>query len=50
MLNKIVKKIALILIIIVSTFGWIIGFVDMSKNGVSHTLRVMIFYNPFTTF
>lgn len=50
MLNKIIKKIALILLIIVSTFGWINGFVDMSKNGILHTVRVMIFYNPFTTF
>lgn len=50
MLNKIINRIAFKLLVIVSTFGWIYGIADMLKNGISHTIRVMIFYNPFTTF
>lgn len=50
MIKKNIKKTVLILLIILSTFGWIIGVDDMLKNGILHTVRVMIFYNPFTTF
>ena len=50
MLKKFIIKFTTIILLTVSTFGWIIGFVDISKNGILHTIRVMIFYNFFTTF